>query len=178
MKYSGNEPYQSPDDTLDDEALVGAVLPLLPLLGRRLYAGLTRRGQVAGLTVAQTKAVLHLAADGPLAIGDIAGRLGVSMPAASELVDRLAERGFVRREDDPADRRRVLVAATPEAERIGADLADLRRAQVARALALLPPEERAAFPRALAALVVALDDGTDPRGPSPVADPGPSRSRS
>ncbi len=153
-------------------------MPLMPLLGRRLHAGLIRRGQDSGLTVAQTKAVLHLAADGPLAVGDLAARLGVSMPAASELVDRLAEGGFARREDDPADRRRVLVAATPEAARIGAGLADLRRSQVRRALALLPPEERAVFPRALAALTAALDDGADPRGPSVANDPVAAASRS
>jgi DNA-binding MarR family transcriptional regulator len=39
-----------------------------------------------------------------------------------ELVDRLAEAGLLRREADPADRRRVRLALTPEAERHLADL--------------------------------------------------------
>jgi DNA-binding MarR family transcriptional regulator len=46
---------------------------------------------------------------GPLAAGDIATHLGLSTGAVTALVDRLERGGWVRRERDAADRRRVIV---------------------------------------------------------------------
>jgi DNA-binding MarR family transcriptional regulator len=160
--------------THDEAAIVEAVAALLPRLGRGLLAGLARRGQAWGLSAGQTKAVLHVAADGPMTVGDVAARLGVSMPAASELVDRLVEAGLARRNDDPNDRRRVLVAATPEAARIGADLAALRRTQVSRALAMLEPAERPVLAKAVAALAAACEEDAGGAPPAAVvaAPPG------
>ena len=86
------------------------------------------------------------------------------MPAASELVDRLVDAGHLLRASDPADRRRVLIAATPASQRIGAHLRELREAQVRYALDQLEPEERPTFIKSLEALVA----GTYPRaGGSP-----------
>ncbi|HLM78832.1 MAG TPA: MarR family transcriptional regulator [Rubrobacteraceae bacterium] len=42
-------------------------------------------------------------------VSALACTVGVSRPAASQLVDRLAEHGMVERRHDPADRRVVLV---------------------------------------------------------------------
>lgn len=46
---------------------------------------------------------------GPLTAGDIAGHLGLSTGAVTALIDRLEHGGWVRRERDAADRRRVIV---------------------------------------------------------------------
>ena len=54
---------------------------------------------------------------GPLSAGDIAHRTGLTSGAVTRLIDRLAERGSVRRRPDPEDRRRVLVEITPAALR-------------------------------------------------------------
>ncbi|WP_432058248.1 MarR family winged helix-turn-helix transcriptional regulator [Streptomyces sp. bgisy022] len=50
----------------------------------------------------------------PVTTGRIAGLTGLSTGAATRLVDRLERAGYVVREGDPADRRRVLVSAVPE----------------------------------------------------------------
>ena len=52
-----------------------------------------------------------------LEFGEIADALYVSMPAASEIVDRLVDTGHVSRASDPADRRRVIVSTTTESQR-------------------------------------------------------------
>ena len=49
---------------------------------------------------------------GPITIGELATRLGVSQQAASKSVADLERRGYVRREPDPADARARLVALT------------------------------------------------------------------
>src|SRR5205823_3080299 len=52
---------------------------------------------------------------GPLSAGDIAQRTGLTSGAVTRLIDRLEQRGSVRRRADPSDRRRVLVEMTPAA---------------------------------------------------------------
>lgn len=48
----------------------------------------------------------------------LADLLGVTTPTVSGLVDRVASKGWVERQQDPVDRRRVLLRLTPEAEEI------------------------------------------------------------
>jgi DNA-binding MarR family transcriptional regulator len=50
--------------------------------------------------------------DGPVRIGELHRHVLLSQPALSRLVDRLVERGFVRRQADPADRRGVRLSLT------------------------------------------------------------------
>ncbi|MDG4767874.1 MarR family transcriptional regulator [Solwaraspora sp. WMMD406] len=47
--------------------------------------------------------------------GDLAGQLGLTTGAVTRMVDRLAERGYVRRSADLTDRRRVLIELTAKA---------------------------------------------------------------
>src|SRR4051812_14214933 len=57
------------------------------------------------LTMAQLKALVSIAASGGLAGRELAERLGIGPSAVTPLVDRLVAHGYVRREEDPADRR-------------------------------------------------------------------------
>jgi DNA-binding MarR family transcriptional regulator len=139
---------------------------LLPVIGSSLYSAISQLGHTYHLTPAQVKVLLHLGSRGQMAIGDIATALAISMPAASELVDRLVDAGHVVRASDPSDRRRVLIVATPESQRIGAELRELRCAQLRYALAQLAPDERPTFIRALEALVAALTHGAGPASPA------------
>ena len=47
-------------------------------------------------------------------LGELAGRLGVSRPMATRIIDRLEELRLVRRRPDRNDRRRVLIAPTQD----------------------------------------------------------------
>ncbi len=53
---------------------------------------------------------------GPLAAGEIARHTGLATASVTNLLDRLERKGFVRRIDDPNDRRRVL--ASPVAAKV------------------------------------------------------------
>ncbi|HZM76301.1 MAG TPA: MarR family transcriptional regulator [Candidatus Limnocylindrales bacterium] len=50
--------------------------------------------------------------DKPLRIGELHRHLLLSQPALSRMVDRLVERGLVKRQVDPADRRGVRLSLT------------------------------------------------------------------
>ena len=111
MNYSDNEHYGVRTD--DDEALIDEAVRLLPTLGRSLYCAIADLAQTHHLTPAQMKVLLVVGAKGQMTIGEIASALAVSMPAASEIVDRLVNGDHLLRASDRADRRRVLIAATP-----------------------------------------------------------------
>ncbi|MBO9710238.1 MAG: MarR family transcriptional regulator [Caulobacter sp.] len=51
---------------------------------------------------------------GPRTAGELARATGLTSGAITGLVDRLERAGYVAREDDPADRRRVVVRVRPE----------------------------------------------------------------
>lgn len=67
------------------------------------------------LTLAQVKAIYVVATAGPLRMVDLATRMGVAPSTLSGLADRLVQLGLLERFDDPANRRQVLVRATPTA---------------------------------------------------------------
>jgi DNA-binding MarR family transcriptional regulator len=62
-----------------------------------------------GLGVTDEKAMDVLARFGPLTAGEIAGHTGLAPASVTSLIDRLEQKGFVRRTRDAKDRRRVLV---------------------------------------------------------------------
>lgn len=159
MNYSDNEHYGV--RTEDDEALIDEAVRLLPALGKSLYCAIADLAQAHRLTPAQMKVLLTVGAEGQMTIGEIASALAVSMPAASEIVDRLVDANHLLRASDAADRRRVLIAATPASQRMYAELIDVRRAQMRRALDQFDPAERPTFVRSLRALAAGLNPGGD-----------------
>lgn len=70
-------------------------------------------GRVLGLRPADLRC-LDVLTEGPRSAGELATATGLRPAATTALIDRLTERGFVRRAPDPADRRRVLVQMTDE----------------------------------------------------------------
>lgn len=98
-------------------------------------------------TQAQVQVALELAQDGPATVGDLAHRLGVSAPAVSLQVDRMAEHGMVERLRDTDDRRVVWVRLTPAAQSIAGAFLGFWRAQLETFLAQVPEGEREAFVR-------------------------------
>ena len=64
------------------------------------------------LSMPQLKVLLSVERLSSPSMGDLAHVLSVGQPAISALVDRLTDQGYVRREDDPQDRRVVRVHGT------------------------------------------------------------------
>jgi len=62
-----------------------------------------------GLNMSDHKALDMVCTEGSLTAGQLAERTNLTSGAVTGLVDRLEQAGFVRRERDPHDRRRVIV---------------------------------------------------------------------
>jgi long-chain acyl-CoA synthetase len=64
------------------------------------------------LSLPQYRMLVFLAEGGPAAASALAGKLGVSRPSVTALVDGLVTRGWAERSTDPVDRRRVAHVVT------------------------------------------------------------------
>jgi DNA-binding MarR family transcriptional regulator len=90
--------------------------------------------------------VLAILADGRgQTVGALATATATRPSTLTSLLDRLARRGYIVREQDPDDRRSFLISLTPAgravAEQAAAAIADLE----GRALAAVTPAQRAGF---------------------------------
>jgi len=90
--------------------------------------------------------VLAILADGAgRTVGALATATATRPSTLTSLLDRLTKRGYIMREQDPADRRSSLISLTPAgrsvAEHAAAAIADLDR----QALATVTPAQRAGF---------------------------------
>jgi DNA-binding MarR family transcriptional regulator len=67
-----------------------------------------------GLSATEEKALDLLDRLGPLTAKQLAQHSGLAPASVTGLVDRLERKGFASRQPDPADRRRVLIATSPD----------------------------------------------------------------
>src|ERR671930_2324829 len=70
---------------------------------------------VAGISGSDLECLDFLNLEGRVTAGRLAEVTGLTTGAITGVVDRLEEAGLVRRERDPADRRKVFIAVVPEA---------------------------------------------------------------
>jgi DNA-binding MarR family transcriptional regulator len=108
-------------------------------------------------TTPQTHATLgprHVAAleqlrDGPLSVGTLAARLGLTLSTVSGVLVGLDQAGFVERSADQADRRRTIVQIAPGARQAVLQWLDGAAAPLARVLDKLGADELTAFLKAM-----------------------------
>jgi len=111
----------------------------------------------AGLTLPQVLFLTRLRHARESTPSELAERLNMSLPAASQMVDRLFKLGFLTRREDEADRRRKRLAVTPSAEKLLDKLVRARAAEYATGTARLSPALRRELASALAKAVRELD---------------------
>lgn len=101
------------------------------------------------ISPSQARALGVLVRDGAQRPGELAERLRIAPRSATEVVDDLQERGLVRRDPDPADRRATLVSLTGEGRAAGERIKAARQAEAERFFAGLAPADRAELTRIL-----------------------------
>src|SRR5579883_354408 len=123
---------------------------------KALIAG-AERWAAAELTMPQLKVLLLLANSGSAPVSWLAARMSVSPPNITGILDRLEERGWVRRTSDPRDRRIVRIVLSDEGQTLLRDLFTAGTAQVHEAMSEMPADSLKALTAGLPALVQALD---------------------
>jgi DNA-binding MarR family transcriptional regulator len=103
---SGGSPEKS--GLLDDLQQAGRRLSLATILFHQAVA------DRLGLNPTDHKCIDLLASAGSTTAGELADATGLTTGAITGVIDRLEAAGFVRREDDPNDRRRVIIRVIPK----------------------------------------------------------------
>jgi DNA-binding MarR family transcriptional regulator len=149
---------------VDREKLVDEVLMLLPTLMRLVerpspveMGEIARRGLPTDVHVSPGHIQILIALTrGPRSVGELAEELDVSPPAATQLVDRLAEHGMVDRHNDPADRRVVLVDYVEGMHDVARCIVEDRRRPLQEAMNEMTDDEALAFVKGLRLLAECL----------------------
>ena len=132
------------------------VADLLPEIMRRLMGGRPAPTALRALTLPQFGALKTITFRPSCTMGELAKALGVTLGAATGLVDRLIQQGLVERVSDPEDRRLVRVRLTAKGRRTHASAARKARRRMGAALAALSLAQQAQIAAALALLREAL----------------------
>ena len=126
---------------------------LLGSTNREFFAAL----EDAGISFTQLKCLgLLSGAEAPLSLGGLSEDLGMSLAAVSRAVDGLVQRGDVKRQEDPSDRRSKLVTVTARGRATYERVLAVRVAGVERFVEGLEPEDRDALGAALGPIVEGL----------------------
>lgn len=148
---------------MDRDRVLDEVLLLLPALSRGLgrpwpkeMAEIQRivghefpvEGVGGGISVGHVQVLISLA-KGPRSVGQLADSVGVSPPAATQLVDRLVEHGMVERRHSESDRRVVLVDYVPQMHDVARRIVESRKQRLEGAMSSLTDEEAEAFLKGL-----------------------------
>ena len=92
----------------------------------------------------------------PLTAGELRTRMGLSGAAITYLVERMIESGHLRRDSDPADRRKVILRYADHGIEVGRAFFTPLAAHTHRVLADLPDSDLAAAHRVFTAVLVAM----------------------
>ena len=115
---------------------------------------------VAGIDVPrhQLRALFIVVKHGPMSVGDLAAATHASLASTSSLADRLARGGYLERQPDPDDRRRVLLVATALGRETAETLQRRFHARFERLVLAMSPEGRAALETGLQDMIRAADE--------------------
>jgi DNA-binding MarR family transcriptional regulator len=129
-------------------------------LYRRLWGALNHQDD-ADLSQHERQVLHHLLPDRAVPLSWLAGHLGLPKSTMSVMIKSLAARGFVQRERDAGDERRLAITLTDTGrQRVAADTV-LRQDDLAAALARLDPDTRIALLHGMAQLADAAEQPAD-----------------
>ena len=115
--------------------------------------------QSYGLTGPQALLLTEVARAAELPTGELAARVSLSHATVTDIVTRLESRGLVQRRRDGRDRRRVLVSATKEGQRIHRQSVPLLQQSFVSQLGELEDWERSQLLAALQRIATMMDAG-------------------
>lgn len=114
---------------MNNDSAVDGVVALLPEWGHSIAQLNAVIAERLGVSVRDLDALHALDRWGPATAKVLGERVGLTSGSASRMVDRLEKAGLAERVRDRTDRRRVVIAATPDGlERVGAYYVELTRA--------------------------------------------------
>jgi DNA-binding MarR family transcriptional regulator len=144
---------------------LAAEVAALDLAIYQAFTAPRRTPESSGLTQRTIGVLQHLTAVAPVSVTELAGQIGSSKAATTELLDRMERKDLVARSPDAEDGRRVVVTLTERGGKAAAaHPATDPNDRLAAALLDITPTEREHLVEGLRALAAAGRRGTRPAG--------------
>ncbi|HSP55958.1 MAG TPA: MarR family transcriptional regulator [Dehalococcoidia bacterium] len=142
---------------------INHVLDLTDRFFRMAYSRVPTSWLAADITMTQFKVLLTIYVDGPQSCGALASTLDLSLPTMTGILNRLNRRGYLKRERDPRDGRRVISGLSKKGREVMERLWVAGREQLAYILQGVPVEDLRALERALEIFTRAVESVPPPR---------------
>lgn len=133
-------------------AVVTASRALLGIIARSMLPALE------DVSLPQFRVLVLLSSAGPQRMGALAERLGVTVSTFSRTADRLVVGGWAVREDNPDNRREVILALTEKGSGLVSSVTDQRRELIVDVLMRMPPSDRQRLAESLQAFAQAAGE--------------------
>jgi DNA-binding MarR family transcriptional regulator len=117
-----------------------------------------RSGRAAGMSVPQFRLLRYVRRNPGTSLSPVADHLGTTLPATSQMVERLVKAGLVTRVQNPDERRQVELRLTDAGAAILKELDDATRAWLCDRLSGMDERQLEAMAAALRNLRAALSD--------------------
>jgi DNA-binding MarR family transcriptional regulator len=116
-----------------------------------------------GINFPQLRILFRVRSRPGIDLRTLAEQMGISASGASQQVDKLVARGFLVREDDPDDRRRLSLELTERGQQATGEISRATRSFIESALTVLSDEELRDFHRLLGRVLASAPNPTLPR---------------
>jgi len=142
---------------MDRAKLVQEIIQLQQQLGYALRQYAPEAWMDLSLTIGQLKSLIFIDFEGSTNLRKLATALRVTPPNMTAIVDRLVGQGLVSRQDNPEDRRMLILRTTDEGKALLAKLRERRISLMSGILTQLSLEELSALAQGFTALSKAAE---------------------
>jgi DNA-binding MarR family transcriptional regulator len=155
---------------INKEDQIEQILRTADRLFRKLLPSIPEDLLKLDVTMPQMKIMLILYFNGPLRMSDIASRLGVTLPTASILVDKLIKKKYLLRESRVDDRRVVLCGLSTKGARSLGKIWDSAKTKSKQLLEIMDTSKLQMFLEVLESMLESAEtDGKQNIVPSKIA---------
>jgi DNA-binding MarR family transcriptional regulator len=137
---------------MDRAKLIQEIIQLQQQIGYAVRQYAPEAWMDLSLTIGQLKSLIFIDFEGSTNLRKLATALGVTPPNMTAIVDRLVGQGLVSRQDNPEDRRMLILKTTDKGKALLAKLRESKISRMSGILAQLSLEELSALAQGFIAL--------------------------
>lgn len=142
---------------IDSDQLTDVIRQWVEIFTIRSMHAWTQYVKATGLSMPQFGILMNLHHQQTCSISNISGRMDITAAAASQLVDKLVQNGFLVRAEDPKDRRSKVLTLSDKGRKLTENGIDARLNWVNEIVASLTPDEYETVAAALGSLTRAAN---------------------
>lgn len=166
------KPFMNTSETVNAQQYDLRILRALRRITRSIALHSRQLAAVSHITAPQLMCLRTVIASGSITATAISREIHVSPSTVVGILDRLEDKGLVRRERSREDRRTVFVTVTPEGVALAEEAPSPLQKHLAEALNALPELEQATITLSLERIVALMEQGGQAAPPEPHGDGG------